>query len=519
MAAASSLAVTPSGASAQARGPAFMQAVAEAAANDRTLARFYDANGYAGIWTGANRVESRRREDFLIALEGSGVHGLPLPQYDTENLAANMRRVRSPKDLGKIEVELSRLFLRYAKHIQTGILDPADVDEEIVLKVPLRDRLQLMEYFVRARARDYFEVLPPSSREYQRLLRYKLDFQSLVERGGWGRRVRAGKLKLGDSGNQVAALRDRLVAMGYMEHTSSAVFDRTMLGAVIRFQGRHGLHQDGVVGQGTLAELNVSPQQRLASIIVALERERWMNMPLGDRHVIVNLADFRASIIDFGKTTFTTRAVVGANVDEQRSPEFSDVMEHMVINPSWNVPRSITVKEYLPLMQENPFAASHLNILGPDGNIVDRADIDFTQYDQETFPYDLKEPPNDGNALGLVKFMFPNKYNIYLHDTPAKSLFNKESRAFSHGCIRLHEPFEFAYELLRPQTDDPVELFHEALAEGEERIIGLKNWIPVHLTYRTAFTDEAGNLNFRRDVYGRDAKIFDALRRAGVAVS
>ena len=241
-------------------------------------------------------------------------------------------------------------------------------------------------------------------------------------------------------------------------------------------------------------------------------------MPLGKRHVLVNLADFTAKIIDNGKVTFETRSVVGANSSDRRSPEFSDVMEHMVINPTWNVPRSITVKEYLPMLKRNPNAVSHLRIIDSRGRVVSRNSVNFSQYTERTFPFAIKQPPSDRNALGLVKFIFPNKYNIYLHDTPAKKLFGRESRAYSHGCIRLHEPFEFAYALLAKQTNDPKGLFHSYLKAGVESVLPLEQPVPVHLDYRTAFTQAKGQVNFRRDVYGRDALIWKALAQAGVAL-
>ena len=172
-----------------------------------------------------------------------------------------------------------------------------------------------------------------------------------------------------------------------------------------------------------------------------MERERWMNMPLGDRHIWVNLADFTAQIRDGDKVTFETRAVIGANECDRRSPEFSDEMEMMVVNPTWYVPRSITVKEYLPMLQRNPYAAGHLRIIDRAGRVVDRATRSISrQYTEHNFPFAMSQPPSDGNALGKVKFLFPNHWNIYLHDTPAKSLFDREVRAFSHGCIRLNDP-------------------------------------------------------------------------------
>jgi murein L,D-transpeptidase YcbB/YkuD len=209
---------------------------------------------------------------------------------------------------------------------------------------------------------------------------------------------------------------------------------------------------------------------------------------------------------------------VGANSNDRRSPEFSDVMEFMVINPTWHVPRSIAVNEYLPQLKQNPNAVSHLVLFDGRGQRVSRQNVDFSAFTANTFPFDIKQPPSNSNALGLVKFMFPNPYNIYLHDTPAKNLFARETRAYSHGCIRLAQPFDFAYALLARQSSDPVGEFKRILATGVETTVPLRQPVPVHLIYRTAFTTAKGGVQFRRDVYGRDAKIWQALEREGVAL-
>jgi murein L,D-transpeptidase YcbB/YkuD len=193
-------------------------------------------------------------------------------------------------------------------------------------------------------------------------------------------------------------------------------------------------------------------------------------------------------------------------------------MEFMVINPSWYVPRSIVTKEYLPQLQQNPNAVGHIEITDSRGRRVNRQATDFSQFTARSFPFAMRQPPSQSNALGLVKFMFPNPYNIYLHDTPAKNLFGREVRAYSHGCIRLADPFDFAYTLLAKQTPDPQGFFKSQLDTGKEIQVDLKEPVPVHIIYRTAFSDAKGAIQYRRDIYGRDAKIWDALQSAGVAL-
>ena len=498
---------------------AFKQAVAEAAARDSDIAAFYRSTGFEPIWTGAEADDAARRQALMRALSRADVHGLPVARYDRGGLIEKMRTARTTRDLGFLEVEITKTFLSYARDVQTGALVPSEIDPGIVREIPYRDRKSYLLSIARTDdPRGFIDTLAPETVEYRALLKQRIHLQRVVAQGGWGPKVGAKSLKPGASGSDVVALRNRLIAMGYLERNARAGYGRAMERAVQAFQARHGLLQDGVAGAGTIAEINVGPETRLRSVLVALERERWLNRDRGDRHILVNLADFHARIIDDGHETFRTRSVIGKNTSDRRSPEFSDVMEHMVINPSWHVPRSIATKEYLPQLQQNPNAVGHLVITDARGQRVDRSAVDFTRYSTRNFPFDMRQPPSRSNALGLVKFMFPNKYNIYLHDTPAKNLFARESRAFSHGCIRLADPFDFAYALLARQDDDPKAFFKSMLNTGQERKVELEQPVPVHLIYRTAMTDEKGRIEYRRDVYGRDAKIWEALSTAGVAL-
>lgn len=496
----------------------FMQAVAEAASKDEDIAAFYRETGFEPLWTGKNDIHKERRRALFDAINRAGEHGLVPSHYGLDALTEQMRAAKSQRDLGFLEVEISKTYLSYARDVQTGILIPKQVDEGLVRKVPYRNRTSYLTNFSQSTPAKYMQSLPPTTPEYARLRKEKLLLEQQLQKGGWGDLIRAKKLSPGDSGRQVVQLRDRLIRMGYLPRRLSMTFDAAMQEAVQDFQSAHGLTPDGVAGAGTIAELNVSIEDRLKSIMVSMERERWTNSPKEGRQIMVNLADFSAKVVDDGKVTFVTRAVIGHRDTDRRSPEFSDVMEHMVINPTWNVPRSIATKEYLPVLQSNRNALGHLTLYDGRGSVVDRSNIDFTQFSERSFPFDIKQSPSKSNALGLVKFMFPNRYNIYLHDTPAKSLFSREVRAYSHGCIRLHKPFEFAYTLLAKQSNRPKGLFHEILDTGKETTVDLVEDIPVHIMYRTAFTEAKGPMQYRRDIYGRDAKIWRALANEGVAL-
>lgn len=498
---------------------AYKLALSKQFADFGAVVEFYQERGFKPIWLDRSRNARNRLGALFAAFEDSAAHGLPQGLFDANAIRNDIRSIRTSADLGAVEGKITRAYLQYAQMIQFGVVRPGAVDEDIKRKRAKIDQRSYLTNLLASDAQAFFKRVYPQNREYARLLQEKERLFGIIARGGWGAPVTGGKLQPGDRGKHVVSLRNRLIAMGYLKRTLTDRFDADIQRAVQAFQLDHGMAGDGIVGDGTRAELNKPPEDRLAAILVAMERERWTNFERGSRHVLVNLADFSAKIMDNGRIEFQTRSVVGTNKDDQRSPEFSDEMEHMVINPTWNVPRSIAVKEYLPAFQKDPNAHGYLNMLDASGQIVLRDQVDFAAFDEKTFPFDLKQPPSTLNALGLVKFMFPNRYNIYLHDTPSKSLFAREVRAFSHGCIRLQDPFDFGYALLSVQSGDPKGEFHRALNSGVETVIPLDKHVPVHLIYRTAVTKPTGGMTYRRDIYGRDAKILAALVGKGVVIT
>lgn len=495
----------------------FVQVLAAEASSNDAVAAFYRQRNYEPIWTTAE--SAARRSALFTTLARASDHALPTGRYNVAKLEGLLTSAVTEGDRARVEMALTRAFLDYASDVKTGVLDPKKIDATIVREIVHPDPAVLLSSIAQGDPARVMRDLAPRAPQYAQLMRAKIALEAQIAKGGWGQPVSAKALGPGDSGPAVVALRDRLVAMGYMPLSATLSYDKTIQAAVQRFQVDHGLIADGKAFEGTIQELNIPPSKRLQSIVVAMERMRWLgDAPLGDRHVWVNQPDFTAKIIDHGKVTFETRAVIGKNVPDQHTPEFSDVMEYMVVNPSWGVPRSIIVKEYLPLLQRNPNAVSHLQVIDGSGRVVPRGAVNFAAYSARSFPFGLRQPPSDGNALGKVKFMFPNPYNIYLHDTPAKSLFSHEVRAYSHGCIRLAEPFDFAYALLAAQEGDPKAVFEGHLRTGNETTVRLEQPVPVHLVYFTAFPGPRGQMTYRRDVYGRDAQLFQALEAAGVAL-
>jgi murein L,D-transpeptidase YcbB/YkuD len=313
------------------------------------------------------------------------------------------------------------------------------------------------------------------------------------------------------SGERVLALRERLSASEDLpDDSASAEFDSGLEAAVKRFQQNHGLTTDGIVGPGTLAAMNVPVDARIDQIRANLERARWVLRNLPDSYVITDIAGFRVNLSRGGETIWSTRAQVGKPY--RKTPVFRDTIRYLEVNPTWTVPPTILKQDTLPKIRKNPdyLRTRDMDVLTFSGKRVDPASIDWSQYPDKPFPYLIRQRPGPKNALGRIKFMFPNKHAVYLHDTPSRSLFGRDARAFSSGCIRVQHPFEFAELLL----DDPAwtkEKLLEVVDSRKTTKIPLKKPIAVILLYWTVNADNDGNAVFKPDIYKRDARIVAAL--------
>ena len=507
-----------------------------------TAIQAYAQRGFKPIWLTEDGGVNDHARVLVQVLSKAGDHALPVAKYQGSLLSGRLA-AGSPQ----LEADLTAAYLSYAQDVGSGLLEPRSVDRELYFEREPRDPGLLITQAGQATDMAAFlDSLPPQDPAYRRLVERFAAFRSLAAQDIWGAPVRKGRtLRPGDRNDRVAAARARLTAMGDLDpnvydtqiqaatasdgtqvaandvQTDVPVqtfdpthFDEPMVQALQRFQERHGLNLDGVIGPATLKQLNISPRTRAEQIAVNLERMRWMNRDLGDRHILVNLAGFTMAVMENGREAFTSRVVVG-KARKHRTPEFSETMTHMVINPTWNVPRSIATKEILPKLRANPnyLANRGMRLIGADASTVD-----WSTVTPGTFPGRIAQRPGRGNALGTVKFMFPNRHAIYLHDTPSKRLFKRDVRAYSHGCVRVEKPHEFAAYLLTGQEAAPMDYFQSVLRRGRERRVDLQDPLQVHLTYRSAWIDEQGIEQFRGDIYGRDKKIANALTRGGVTI-
>jgi murein L,D-transpeptidase YcbB/YkuD len=488
-----------------------------------TVDMVYAERGGAPIWLVGDGAAARA---LIAALRDAPSHALPAERYGADALAALVEAAGSdPLRAPDADRALSEAFVLYARDLAGGLLDARrlpGVELEVVR--PLRVALLRAA----ARATDmaaHLAALAPQDPGYARLRAYYAEQSALARSETAAPRIPDGPtLRAGERGPRVAALRARLAALGDLQAgaprpADPALFDEPLQAAVRRFQSRKGLGADGAVGRLTLAALNASAADRAATAAVNLERLRWMNRPLGARHVLVNIPDFTVQLRDGDATAFSERVVVGKLATQ--TPEFSDEMSHIVLNPTWFVPRSIATQDILPKLQADPtyLAQRNMRLVRNDGGETpaDPSLHDWSAYSRGNFPYSIRQRPDEGNALGRVKFIFPNNHAIYLHDTPQKNLFDRTARAYSWGCVRVRDPLRLAEALLAPQTADPRGFIERTLATGRERYVHLDAPVPVHLVYRTLWVDAAGVVHTRPDVYGRDRDVLRALRAAGLA--
>jgi len=406
------------------------------------------------------------------------------------------------------ELAMSQAFMTFARDLHAGRTTPSVTDPDIVIARKKSDASAWLKS-VRVRGVEAtLTALAPQHRQYYQLRQMLAGYRALAARGGWplidGGRV----LKPGMSDDRVVDMRRNLTARGYSGLASAdpRFYDDGLKSVVEHFQQRHGLDVDGVAGPATFGAMNVPAEHRIRQIIVNMERWRWLPVDLGERHVFVNQAAFEMFLINGGKTIDRRRVIVGKPF--HKTPIFSDVITYADFNPTWTVPKSIAVKEMLPKLRSDPsFTERSDYLIYPGWNsstVVNPYGIDWRAVSSSAFPYRIVQQPGPKNALGQVKFMFPNKFSVYLHDTPARQLFAKTGRAFSHGCIRVHQPLEFASLLFGLDQKMSRSRIDQIVDSRKLTRVTLETGVPVHLTYFTAWIDADGIPNFHRDVYERD---------------
>ena len=494
--------------------PAFVVRDREGARLWDLTKQFYQKRGGTTAWIDDRRP--RPQMDALVgALQQAGREGLDPALYNASTLAAKRQeagrgfltaRGFDESEAGALDVWLTYLYLQYASDLGNGLSNLSHADPGWKLQGKRIDVLSLLEQSLDGnRVAESLAGLTPAHAQYTRLRDALQEYRGIAQRGGWPQLPATLKLKPGQHDAAVPLLARRLTVS--RDFTASIAAGETTYGpelqeAVKRFQRRHGLTDDGVVAPATIAQMNVPVERRIDQITLNLERWRWLPRDLGERYVLVNIPEYRLEVWDHAQVPVSMRVVVGKK--DTPTPIFNDDMTYLVFAPYWNVPPDIAAKETIPSVLKDPafLDRTNMEVVDRAGNAIDPSSIDLSKAGD----YRFRQRPGGGNSLGFVKFMFPNQFNVYLHDTPADSLFARAARSFSHGCVRLEQPEALAAYVLRDQPEWTTERIQEAMHGGQEKSVKLTAPLPVYLGYWTARTSADGILQFRDDLYDIDAR-------------
>ena len=483
------------------------------------------------LWVHDNGLLPRAHE-FATLLAAADSFGLEPNDYAIAAVRQQMTAASATAratTLAAAELQLTSSFVALLDDLLTGRVDPKSVERGWHIgtnRIVAAERILSSVAALRSGKSigTVLAELRPDYGVYSALVQGLARYRTIASAGGWTQLPDAGVLRVGDSSAAVARLRARLAKEDYLQSAvGSDVFDLELARSLAEFQRRHGLQVDSVLGPQTRRALNVPVERRVDQIDANLERLRWLPAELGSRFIVVNIPAFRLYGYVAGERVLTMRVVVGDELVSRRTPIFADTMEYVEFGPYWNVPRSIAVNEILPkvrrdrsYLKRNGFQL--LRGWGDDAPVVDAATLSNDALFSSQ--YRVRQLPGPGNALGRVKFMFPNDYNIYLHDTPAQLLFDEANRAHSHGCVRVADPRALAEFVLHDRGDWPDDRIRAALAAGRRVRATVRPGVPVYLVYLTAFVRD-GTVAFRDDIYSRDDPVIRSLRqgaRASVSV-
>jgi len=509
---------------------------------------FYKDREYALAWLDFDQPLASS-EELLIAIDKADKEGLEPENYNLTKIEKLLKKIykveskkekrkhrRATKSLNKDKREQAReqdtlrlhdivsldflmtsSYLTYASHLLSGKINPDE--SELWFAKPRKEDLSahLTEALNKKSIQKSLQDLAPKHPQYA-LLKKELERLRAINEKDTFPKIRLEKrLKINDAHPSIVPIKYKFSLLGDLaQNDSSKVFDKRLENAVKRFQVRNGLEGTGVLDTRTIAILNWPLEERIEQLIVNMERMRWFPDSFGDHYLLVNIPEYKMRLYKKGKKVVEMKVIVGTEYNP--TPIFSDSMEYIVFNPTWTVPTSIAIREFIPKAKENPdfFKENGYTIYQSwkkNADTVNYDTINWMEVDTTKFNYRIVEKPGEKNSLGLVKFIFPNNLDIYLHDTPGNYLFNAKNRSFSHGCVRLEKPFDLAAYLLKDKGWDLKKVREHIKNNTEPEVVMLPEKIPVHIVYWTAWVDDDGVLNFARDVYQHDRQQEKAIKK------
>lgn len=501
--------------------PAHLAVAGEPIRTSVMLPRFYERRGYVPAWSG-EEGPLVLADELVAVLRNLPLEGLRPSDYHLAAVESLLQEVRGPAlsttaRLSDLDLLLTDAYLTLSVHFFSGRVPRDNLRDWPPERSP-RDFGPLLEAALSSgRVSSSLHSLLPADVGYGQLKDVLARYRSRAAGEPWPTVPSGKKLELGAIDARVATLRERLRLEGDLPQGGvfePDVFDPDLVAAVRRYQTRHGLDPDGVVGASTLEALDVSPAERARQIELNLERRRSMPRSVGERYILVNVPAFGLEVIESGETVMAMKVIVGMVTWPTR--DFTGQMTYVVLNPSWHVPTKIAAEEIVPVIRRDPgyLERNRIRVFAggtEDGEEVDPRDVRWSRLTADHFPYLLHQDPGPTNPLGKVKLMLPNPYDVYLHDTPARGLFDRAERTFSHGCVRVERAVDLAEYALRGDRPWTREAMDKAFASGVEQTVRLLEPIPVHLVYWTAFIGRAREVEFRKDIYGWDRELERSL--------
>ncbi|UTA47866.1 L,D-transpeptidase family protein [Simiduia sp. 21SJ11W-1] len=476
------------------------------------LQAFYQSQGFTWLWFDSQGKLRPRAHELMNAIANTAAEGL-MPEDYRHGMLARIAGQASLERAEQVDLELlmSDSFITLASHLRYGKVDPGILQEQW-RNVQANELLpDLLTPLLSESVTNVLASHRPNQPRYGRLMSALGAMRALSERP-WPAFSLRPSVKFNGADPRLPEIAERLMLLGDLpEAWAGEVLDAPMADAVRNFQRRHGLQQDGDIGPETFAALNITPAERAGQIVANLERWRWLDTDLGERFLLVNIAGFDLRLIENDERVMQQAVIVGR--DYRKTPVFSDKVRYLVFNPTWTVPAKLAIHDKLPEIQKNPDYLREYGFTvyrGGSSEVVDPATVDWAKVNKSNFNFRLVQSPGPLNALGQVKFMFPNSHAVYLHDTPARELFDKHQRAFSSGCIRVADPMLLAELLLRDEGYTRADI-DAWVASGETKTVYLKSPMPVHLEYWTAWVNSTNTLHFRADIYKRDRPLLAAL--------
>jgi murein L,D-transpeptidase YcbB/YkuD len=476
------------------------------------IRNFYQQRNYHYAWVSNEGMLTEQAGNFLNMIRNEE----PLAPQDThvvrpalqqlyDKIVQDSGRIASA-DASRLEMMLTGEFFAYGNKEWGGMTSDTAKGLEWFIPRKKLDMESLLDSLVQRPGNTFAE---PVNRYYITLRDALKKLASLEKNGRWDS-IHADKkiYKKGDSAAVITAVKDRLHAWGDLPlQDTSPVFTAALDTALRSFQERMGLAVNGSIQQPVLNALNVPLEKRIRQVLLNMERMRWVPVDPGNNYLLVNIPEFKLHVYENGRLSWSCNVVVGK--PGASTVIFTKPLKHVVFSPYWNVPPGILANEVLPAVKRNPgyLARQNMEVVGASGKQIPAGSISWSKYSGSGFPYIIRQKPGRSNALGKVKFLFPNEYNIYLHDTPSRYLFGETKRSFSHGCIRVAEPKRLAEWILRNDPAWTPEKIDKAMNDSKEKFVQVKDTLPVFIGYFTAFVNSRGQLNFRDDVYGHDAKL------------